>query len=118
MPPAWKGVPNVLTRSPRSAEASTISGRPIPERGHCLTSKTNVKDFYVKAVIGKNDLPEVGQTLPCFRIKLGFPQGVSMRRAARLFAIATCCAAITGISLSQPAFSQPAQGNKRLITEK
>ncbi|HWG41111.1 MAG TPA: S9 family peptidase [Candidatus Acidoferrales bacterium] len=41
-----------------------------------------------------------------------------MRRAARLFAIATCCAAITGISLSQPAFSQPVQGNKRLITEK
>ena len=46
-----------------------------------------------------------------------------MRRAARLFAIAICCAAITGLSLShpalsQPAFSQPAQGNKRSITEK
>src|ERR1041385_4013217 len=47
--------------------------------------------------------------LPCFRIKLGFFQGVLMHRASRLLAIALCsAAAIVGL----------AQAQKRSITEK
>src|ERR1051326_3891471 len=47
--------------------------------------------------------------LPCFRIKLGFFQGVLMHRASRLLAIALCsAAAIVGL----------AQAQKRSITDK
>src|SRR2546423_15621269 len=58
-----------------------------------------------------------GQTLPCSRIKLGFPQGASMPRSRRLLTIALClAAAIAGLSAAQPTHAQQAQ--KRSITEK